>query len=176
MKDSPIPSWEKLSNDPNVRLGDSWKTYVLCAYGFFFEENCKKCPNTTWAVKKIRGVKTAWFSILEPNTTLPEHAGPYNGVLRYHLGLVIPNSNSSVCGIKVGNDLKGWEEGKSLIFDDSHPHSAWNLSNNKRVVLFVDFIRPLPFPLSLVNKFVILFALQTGFMKKVISNIKKSQK
>ena len=34
-----------------------------------------------------------------------------------------------------------------MIFDDSHPHEVWNDCDSYRVVLFVDFERPL-FPLS----------------------------
>ena len=42
-----------------------------------------------------------------------------------------------------------------MIFDDSHEHAAWNRSNNDRVVLFVDFSRPLPEPLFGQNQLVI---------------------
>lgn len=171
-----IPSWESLSNDPNVRIGDSWKTFVFCAYGKYFEQNCQTCPNTFLAIKKIKGLKTAWFSILAPQSKLPEHAGPYNGVLRYHLGLIIPSIDPTICGIEVGGEIRGWKEGESLIFDDSHLHSAWNHSNEKRVVLFVDFERPLPFLIAILNKVVIFVASYTSFMRKTRKNILKSQK
>ena len=171
-----IPSWESLSNDPNVRIGDSWKTFVFCAYGKYFKQNCQTCPNTFLAINKIKGLKTAWFSILAPQSKLPKHAGPYNGVLRYHLGLIIPNLDPAICGIDVGGETRGWKEGESLIFDDSHLHSAWNLSNEKRVVLFVDFERPLPFLISILNKLVIFLVSYTKFMRKTRKNILKSQK
>ena len=63
----------------------------------------------------------------------------YKGVLRYHLGLIVPGSEGS-CRIRVGNDVRCWKEGKSLIFDDSHPHEVWNDCDSYRVVLFVDFV------------------------------------
>ncbi|MGH9785165.1 MAG: aspartyl/asparaginyl beta-hydroxylase domain-containing protein, partial [Terriglobia bacterium] len=59
------------------------------------------------------------------------------------------------CRIRVGSEVRTWEEGKSLIFDDSHPHEAWNDSNFYRVVLLVDFLRPLPVPLSLLNSWMV---------------------
>lgn len=95
-------------------------------------------------------MKTAFFSILESGKHLPHHRGPFKGVLRFHLGLMIPNTPET-CGLRVGSEVWHWEEGKSLVFDDTHDHEAWNDSTERRVVLFVDFIRPLPFPLSVVN-------------------------
>ena len=40
--------------------------------------------------QKIPGLITVMFSILEPGKHLPPHRGPYNGVLRLHLGLIVP--------------------------------------------------------------------------------------
>lgn len=42
-----------------------------------------------------------------------------------------------------------------LVFDDSNEHEAWNDSENIRVVLLFYVARPLPFPLSLLNRMVI---------------------
>jgi aspartyl/asparaginyl beta-hydroxylase (cupin superfamily) len=40
-------------------------------------------------------MKTAFFSILAPGKHLPAHRGPYKGVMRYHLGLLIPEPRRS---------------------------------------------------------------------------------
>jgi len=53
----------------------------------------------------------------------PAHRGPYKGVLRYHLGLKIPEPRSG-CRIRVGEDVRHWEEGGSLLFDDTFDHEA----------------------------------------------------
>lgn len=45
--------------------------------------------------------------------------------------------------IRVGNDVRHWNEGASLVFDDTFEHEAWNDTDATRVVLFVDFKRPL---------------------------------
>jgi aspartyl/asparaginyl beta-hydroxylase (cupin superfamily) len=163
-----VPSWQSLSNDPQVQQGNSWKTFVFMAYGKQVASNCSKCPKTFDALQQIDGVQTAWFSILSANTHLPPHEGPFNGILRYHLGLIIPSFNEKECGIRVGNETRTWKEGDSLIFDDTHDHEAWNRTNAKRVVLFVDFIRPLPFPLNVMNKFVVGVAGSSTFIKKII--------
>jgi len=44
-----------------------------------------------------------------------------------------------------------WEEGGSLLFDDTFDHEAWNDTDGVRVVLFVDVVRPLRFPASALN-------------------------
>ena len=42
-----------------------------------------------------------------------------------------------------------------MIFDDSHLHEVWNDCDSQRIVLFVDVERPLPFPLSTLNRAII---------------------
>ena len=162
------PSWESISNDPNVKVGSKWKTFVFCAYGNYIAKNCETCPETFKAIKRIKGLQTAWFSILEAGTHLPEHEGPYNGVLRYHLGLMIPSFNTAQCGIRVNGETRSWEIGKSLIFDDSFKHEAWNLTDSERVVLFVDFVRPLPWPLSWIKHMAIFAGSKSHFVKNLI--------
>jgi len=95
-------------------------------------------------------MKTAFFSILAPGKHLPPHRGPFKGVLRYHLGLIVPKPEVS-CGIRVADETRHWKEGESLVFDDTYMHEAWNNTNRDRVVLFMDFVRPLRFPASLLN-------------------------
>jgi beta-hydroxylase len=49
--------------------------------------------------------------------------------------------------MRVGDKMVYWEEGKCVIFDDTHKHEVWN-----DVVLLFDFCRPLPRWLTFVNK------------------------
>jgi beta-hydroxylase len=159
-----IPNFQDLSEDQSVLTeGDQWKTFFLFGYGHRVEQNIARCPNTARLLQKIPGLKTAMFSILAPGKHIPPHRGLYNGVLRYHLGLLIPPPENS-CRISVKNEVRSWAEGKSLIFDDSHMHEAWNDSNSVRVVLFVDFVRPLPFPLSILNRIMIGHISRTPFI------------
>ena len=72
-------------------------------------------------------------------------------MLRYHLGLIVPEDAES-CRIRVGEDYRHWEEGKSMIFDDTFNHEVWNDTDETRVVLFVDVMRPLPSPDAAINE------------------------
>jgi beta-hydroxylase len=105
-------------------------------------------------MEQTPGMVTAMFSILAPRKHILPHRGPYKGILRYHLGLIVPKDKED-CRIRVGSEIRHWEEGKSLLFDDTYDHEVWNDTDETRVVLFVDIIRPLPFPESLINKLII---------------------
>jgi ornithine lipid ester-linked acyl 2-hydroxylase len=146
-----LPNFQDISVDQaSITNDDRWKTYFLYGYGFRSQANCERCPETARLCAAIPGMKTAFFSILSPQKHIEAHRGPYKGVLRYHLGLKIPEPVDG-CRIRVGDDVRGWSEGGSLIFDDTHDHEAWNETDGVRVVLFVDFVRPLRFPASAVN-------------------------
>jgi beta-hydroxylase len=105
-------------------------------------------------MEQIPGMKTAMFSILSPRKHILDHRGPYKGVLRYHLGLIVP-ADAEACRIRVGEDIRHWEEGKSMIFDDTFNHEVWNDTDQRRVVLFVDVLRPLPSPYAAINSLIV---------------------
>jgi aspartyl/asparaginyl beta-hydroxylase (cupin superfamily) len=146
-----LPNFQDISVDQaSITNDDKWKTFFLYGYGFKSQANCARCPETARLCATIPGMKTAFFSILSPHKHIEEHRGPYKGVLRYHLGLLIPEPNDG-CRIRVDEDVRNWSEGGSLIFDDTYEHEAWNETDEVRVVLFVDFVRPLRFPANAVN-------------------------
>jgi beta-hydroxylase len=95
-------------------------------------------------------MKTAFFSILAPGKHIAPHRGPSAGVLRYHLGLKIP-VQAERCRIRVRDEYAHWREGASLVFDDTYEHEVWNDTDEERVVLFLDVVRPLPFPVAQLN-------------------------
>jgi beta-hydroxylase len=74
--------------------------------------------------------------------------------LRFHFGVQVPPPDGR-CRIRVGNETRTWRDGGCLFFDDTFRHEVWNESEQDRVILFVDFLRPLPFPVSLLNRLVL---------------------
>jgi beta-hydroxylase len=112
----------------------NWDVYPFLFFGEHFVDNQEACPKTWALLKDIPGLTTASFSILRPHTEIHPHTGFTPEVLRYHLGLEIPED----CAITVcGRELQ-WEQGKVLIFDDTQEHSAYNRSDRDRVVLLFD--------------------------------------
>ena len=150
-----LPNFQDISTDQyQITDDDRWKTFFFYGYGFTAGRNVERCPETARLLQEIPGMTTAMFSILSPRKRIPPHGGPYKGVLRYHLGLLIPEPNDQL-GIRVGDDVRHWTEGKSLVFDDTWEHAAWNETDETRVVLFVDFKRPLSGVARLLNETVL---------------------
>jgi ornithine lipid ester-linked acyl 2-hydroxylase len=149
-----IPAFHEISPEQRaITRDESWKTYVLHAYGARANHNCRACPRTAAAVERIPGMKTAFFSILAGGKRIPAHRGPYKGLLRCHLALIVPSPDAS-CRIRVGDSIAHWQEGRTLIFDDTFSHEVWNDSTEDRVVLFIDFSRPMRAPVSWLNELV----------------------
>ena len=169
-RQSELPSFHDISTDVRTISQDAgWKTFFLCGYGNTSPRNIAQCPATWAAVQVIPGLQTAMFSVLEPGKHLAPHRGPYNGLLRLHLGLVVPEPATAL-GIRVGRQTHHWEEGRALVFDDAYEHEAWNDSGATRVVLFVDFIKPLRMPASLLNRLLLSLAPFTPFIREGADN------
>jgi ornithine lipid ester-linked acyl 2-hydroxylase len=160
-----IPQFADVSPDQvHLTPPGKWKTFFFMAYGVRVEENCRRCPATMRALARIPGVQTAFFSILEARTHIQPHKGPYGGVLRYHLALEVPEPRSA-CRIRVDDQVASWEEGRSLVFDDTYEHEAWNDTDGRRVILFVDFERPLPRALAALNRLFIRIIAASPFVQ-----------
>jgi aspartyl/asparaginyl beta-hydroxylase (cupin superfamily) len=147
-----MPSFHEILKEASTITTDqNWKTYFLAGIGMDCAANAKRCPNTMRLLQGIPGMTTAFFSILSPGKHIPAHRGAYNGLLRLHLGLLVPEPRER-CRIRIGNDYYSWSEGQSLIFDDTFNHEVWNETDGYRVVLFVDFARPLRQPWQWFNQ------------------------
>ena len=122
--------------------GLSWKLLNLLLYGIWHKENAKLCPKTTALLKKIKSVKGAYFSILDPKKHIPPHKGPYKGIIRYQLALSVPKEGE--CKIFVDGTPHYWQEGKSVLFDDTYTHEVINKTKEPRVALLLDVKREIP--------------------------------
>jgi beta-hydroxylase len=165
-----LPNFQDISTDvKTIQRDDRWKTFVFCANGKTSAANQRCCPATARALARIPGLTTAFFSILSPRKHIPAHRGPYNGVLRLHLGLVVPAPQAR-CRMRVDRSELVWAEGKAVVFDDSFEHEVWNDTDGTRAVLFVDFERPVRFPINLLNKLVLSMAVFTPFIREAAAN------
>jgi beta-hydroxylase len=177
-RQSELPAFQDIVSDvKTITQDDGWKTFLLTAYGQKSERNIEQCPETWRLVNTIPGLKTAMFSIFEPGKHLAPHRGPYNGVLRLHLGLLVPyHTSSDQLGIRVCSTICQWREGKALIFDDAYEHEAWNHTDKTRVILFVDFVKPLQFPANLINALILKLAIFTPFIREGVGHLKTWEK
>jgi ornithine lipid ester-linked acyl 2-hydroxylase len=168
-----LPNVQDITVDAaSISCDAAWKIFPLVAYGIRSQANIDLCPQTWRIVRRIPRLTTAMFSILEPGKRLPPHRGPYNGVLRLHLGLLIPEPRERLA-IRVGPEQRHWAEGRVLIFDDAYEHEAWNDTPRVRVVLFVDFEKPLRFPANLLNRLLLRLAIFTPFVRESGANLRR---
>ncbi len=117
-----------------------WQVYGLYNFpaGELLSENAARCPFTTSLIAEhIPTHGAAGFSLLKPRRRIRPHCG-YNGdFLRCHLPLLVPEGD---CALRVGSEIRLWQRGKCLVFDDRIEHEAWNLTGEPRIVLLVDFV------------------------------------
>ena len=171
-----LPGFHEISADvATISQDRGWKTFLLSGYGFKSDANIKRCPQTWRVCQKIPGLITVMFSILEPGKHLPPHRGPYNGVLRLHLGLIVPEPREQL-GIRVDKEIYRWNEGEAVVFDDAYEHEAWNKTPHTRVVLFVDFVKPMRFPGDFLNWLLLHLAVFTPFIREGTENHKAWEK
>jgi beta-hydroxylase len=161
-----MPSFQDIIKEVGlIQKDDQWKTFFLTGIGMDCQENARRCPQTMRILRKIPGMKTAFFSILSPRKHIPPHRGPYVGVLRLHLGLIVPEPREKV-RIRIADQICHWEEGKCLVFDDTYNHEVWNDTDGYRVVLFVDFARPMKAPYNWLNDRLLNMATLAPFIRE----------
>ena len=118
-----------------------WKTMGLYFWKFAMHKNCKRCPQTVAILKTIPGLTSFSLSVLEAGSNINPHQGDTDAIYRCHVGISIPEGLPN-CGFQVGKEIRPWEEGKALPFCDAQTHTAWNHSNERRIVLILDVMRP----------------------------------
>lgn len=142
---------DESQRDISGRDPGNWRVLFLHHWGAGGAlPNAELCPRTVELIESVPGVLQAFLSILEPGKSVPAHRGPTLGTLRYHTALHVPETNPPT--IRVKDRKYTWRVGESLLFDDSLEHEVYNESDDVRVVLIVDVMRPLPFHLNLVNE------------------------
>lgn len=122
-----------------------WTRFYLKWYEDYLPSAVDQCPRTVEVLKKTPSIKAAMFASLPPGGELKQHRDPYAGSLRYHLGLVTPNSDD--CYILVDGHRHSWRDGKDVLFDETYIHEAYNKSDQPRIILFADVHRPMRFKL-----------------------------
>jgi ornithine lipid ester-linked acyl 2-hydroxylase len=169
---SHLPNIQELSpRQTNLSGGDGWKSYFFYLLGHRIDESYRRCPETGKLLDSIPGLALAFFSVLAPGMHIKRHRGSYKGVLRCHLGLIVPEPRTNV-RMQVADKMIHWEEGKCVIFDDTHKHEVWNDTDGIRVVLLFDVRRPLPGWLTLVNK----AALGLGYYLPEVRHLLRTQR
>lgn len=132
---------------------EGWKRFYLTWYGEPLPSAAALCPETVALLAGVPSVKAAMFALLPPGSKLNPHRDPFAGSLRYHLGLITPNSDT--CRIIVDGQPYAWRDGDDIVFDETFVHWAENRTEQTRVILFCDVERPLrTAPMRALNRVV----------------------
>lgn len=116
-----------------------WNLTYLMSFRWMFHQNISYFPFTWSVVQQVPNCVFAGISILPPHTEIKPHYGDTNAIVRAHLGLVVPAPYPDIA-IHVGEEERGWEEGKMLCFINVTKHWVWNNTDHRRYVLMFDFI------------------------------------
>ena len=76
--------YEIMPEQTSISANDmrDWRMFILKAYGAEFPRNMAVCPTLAALVTASRHVLSASISFLAPGKHIPEHRGPFRGVLR----------------------------------------------------------------------------------------------
>jgi beta-hydroxylase len=166
-----IPGFQDISPDQyRIATANNWKTFVLFGFGVRLERNCSKAPVTAEILSRVPKIQTAWFSILAPGYHIPAHTGVTKGILRAHLGLIIPKEREK-CRIRVGDQIKAWEAGKVIVLDDTYEHEVWNDTGEERVILLFDYDRPMRLGGRFMNWLLLKLMKLTAFYQEPKKNL-----
>lgn len=146
---------------------NKWKTFFLQGFGHKADKNRALCPETAKVLDQIPGLLTGFFSIIHPGKHIPAHRGIFKGIVRTHLGLIIPGKPGE-CRMRVDKEYIHWEPGKAVFFDDTYNHEVWNDSDGIRVVLLIDTKRPYSGVGKAVNNFVINSITNSVYVKDAL--------
>ncbi|HXJ33055.1 MAG TPA: aspartyl/asparaginyl beta-hydroxylase domain-containing protein [Candidatus Eisenbacteria bacterium] len=137
----------------NAFFQRGWKRFYVKWYDDVLPSARALCPRTVELVESIPEVNAALFAFLPAGGKLAPHRDPFAGSLRYHLGLVTPNSDA--CRIWIDGEPYSWRDGEDVVFDETFVHRALNATDQDRIILFCDVERPLRTPVArAANRFV----------------------
>lgn len=171
LKGQAVPSLAAISPDHrSIAEVDKWRSYFLYGYGYSIEENLAPCPRTAEVIAKVPGLIMAFFSILAPGTHIPDHRGVTKGLITCHLGLIVPEDGD--VRMRVKDRIVRWSEGGTLVFDDTYRHEVWNDTSATRVVLLIQFERPLRQPGKWFADFFMGFVKRSAFVQEARDNIR----
>jgi aspartyl/asparaginyl beta-hydroxylase (cupin superfamily) len=123
--------------------GGRWHQLMLWDRGRRFDRACEIFPATAALLAEIPeaadlGNGFVMLSWTQPGTWITPHCGPTNSKARTHFCI----RTDEKARIRIGDDVRSWEEGKCFVFDDSFEHEVWHEGDRPRVVLIVDTPNP----------------------------------
>lgn len=147
-----IPPLRDISPDhAGIARDNRWRSFFIWGYGYRHDENARRCAQTAQIVERIPNLVSAFYSIHVPGLHIPRHRGVTKGIVNCHLALKVPREGEK-CWMNLAGKDYYWSDGKALIFDDTYDHEVWNNSDETRIILLIQVLRPMRFPGSAVAR------------------------
>jgi aspartate beta-hydroxylase len=138
--------------------GRDWRMLVLKAYGTSLPRNLGRCPVLAETVAASPDVLSAALSFLAPGKHVPEHRGPFRGVIRFYMGLSVPLSADGRPAAVLTIDHREHRvgDGECVLWDDTFPHEVLNGGDDVRIALLLDIRRRgMPLDMALLSRVLI---------------------
>ncbi len=138
-----------------------WRMFVVKAYGVTIAKNAAKCPVLSKLIESNPDILTATISFLAPWKHIPEHRGPFRGVIRYYLGLSVPADAEGQVGTVLTIDGVEYRlaSGQSILWDDTFAHEVKNNTGEVRIALLLDVRRHgMPIDMKILSNMLIAAA------------------
>jgi ornithine lipid ester-linked acyl 2-hydroxylase len=166
-----VPLLDEVSPDhKRIAPPGKWRSFFLRGYGCDIDENLARCPQTAAIIRRVPNLNSAFFSILAPGAHIPAHRGVTKGLITCHLGLIVPKGPVRM---RVDREIVQWAEGRTLVFDDTYEHEVWNDTDATRVVLLVQFARPLRQPGRWLADLFLWGVRHTAFVREARQNVER---
>ena len=129
--------------DISANDGRDWRLYVLKAYGVAHRQHMASCPQLAAIVEASPDVLSASLSFMESGKHVPLHRGPFRGVIRFYMGLSVPQraDGTPAALLKIDGADYRIGEGEWLLWDDTYRHEVLNGGDTIRSVLLLDVAR-----------------------------------
>ena len=127
--------------DSMVDKKGAYQTISLRWWDLEFRKNRQHFPVATALLLRYPEITTLSFNFLAAGAKIAPHCGDTNAIFRCHFGLQIP-AQAPTCALKVKGIEKSWTKGEWLIFMDAYVHEAYNSSENDRIIILMDVLRP----------------------------------
>jgi hypothetical protein len=123
----------------NFTDAEHWSTLNLLLPAGRLAPQASLCPATVAMLRASEAFcEVAVISRLMSGGHILPHCGPWNARLIVHVGITTPEAAQMRCA----SELRRWEEGRALIFDDSFEHECWNNAETDRFVLLFAIWHP----------------------------------
>lgn len=158
----------------DVNDGDGWRQLTINVGKRFADNMEEMCPTLVDILKKhSEDIISCTISILPGRTTIPPHFGYTRSVIRLMLPIVVPRGDVHIC---VNSNKLNFTEGKCLSFDDNFQHFVNNNTDDDRIVIYMDVVRPVPGLIRTISKYIFKKMEKHGIIKEEIKKTETLKK